>query len=143
MIPNFCYLIGSLTHSLVKIITLDHFDVNINGIISNLEYWGESCFIIVFSAGTAMKHFYGSISISWVDFGVVLMSYLFQSVRVDLEGELEKCTKYAQIWKYSKSMFLDFGSLHQRKNSSPTPCVIHIRKHLDLPFHLVYAELVF
>ena len=37
--PNLCYLIGSLTHSLVKIIPLDHFDVNIDGIISNLEYW--------------------------------------------------------------------------------------------------------
>ena len=29
------------------------------------------------------------------------------------------------------------------ENSSPPPCVIHIRKHLDLHFHLVYAELVF
>ena len=90
-----------------------------------------------------MKHFYGSKSISWVDFRVVLMSYSFQSVRVDPEGELEKCTKYAQIWKYSRSMLLDFDSLYQWKNSSPPPCVIHIRKHLDLPFHLVYAELVF
>ena len=42
--PNLCYSIGSLTHSLVKIIPLDHFDVNIDGIISNLEYWGGKLF---------------------------------------------------------------------------------------------------
>ena len=90
-----------------------------------------------------MKHFYGSKSIAWVDIRVVLMFYLFQGVWADLEGELEKLTKYAQIWKYSKSMLLDFDSLYQWKNSSPPPCVIHIQKHLDLPFQLVYAELVF
>ena len=42
--PNLCYLIGSLTDSFVKIIPLDHFDVNIDGIISNLEYWGWKLF---------------------------------------------------------------------------------------------------
>ena len=60
-----------------------------------------------------MKHFYGSKSIAWVDIRVVLMFYLFQGVWADLEGELEKLTKYAQIWKYSKSMLLDFDSLYQ------------------------------
>ena len=39
--PNLCYLVGFLTHSLVKVIPLDHFDVNIDGIISNLDYWGR------------------------------------------------------------------------------------------------------
>jgi len=44
-----------------------------------------------------MEHFYGSKSIAWVDFRVVLLFYSFQGVRFDLEGELEKLTKYAQI----------------------------------------------
>ena len=39
-------------------------------------------------------------------------------------------------------MLLDFDSLYQGKNSSPPLCVIHLRKCLDLLFHLVYAELV-
>ena len=90
-----------------------------------------------------MEHFYGSKSIAWVDFRVVLLFYSFQGVRFDLEGELEKLTKYAQIWKYLKSMLIDFDSLYQGKNSSPPLCVIHIWKCLDLLFHLVYAELVF
>ena len=60
-----------------------------------------------------MEHFYGSKSIAWVDFRVVLLFYSFQGVRVDLGGELEKLTKYAQIWKYLKSMLLDFDSLYQ------------------------------
>ena len=90
-----------------------------------------------------MEHFYGSKSIAWVDFRVVLLFYSFQGVRFDLEGELEKLTKYAQIWKYLKSILLDFDSLYQGKNSSPPLCVIHIWKCLDLLFHLVYAELVF
>ena len=84
-----------------------------------------------------MEHFYGSKSIAWVDFRVVLLFYSFQGVRFDLEGELEKLTKYL------KSMLLDFDSLYQGKNSSPPLCVIHLRKCLDLLFHLVYAELVF
>ena len=62
-----------------------------------------------------MKHFYGSKSIAWVDIRVVLMFYLFQGVWADLEGELEKLTKYAQIWKYLKSMLIDFDSLYQGK----------------------------
>ena len=90
-----------------------------------------------------MKHFFGSKSIAWVDFRVVLMIYSFQGVRIDLQGEFEKWTKYAKICKYSKSMLLDFDSIYQWKNSSPPLCVIDIRKHLDLLFHLVNAELVF
>jgi len=40
-LSNLCYSIGSLTHSLVNIIPRDHFDVNIDGMISNFQYWGE------------------------------------------------------------------------------------------------------
>ena len=40
-----------------------------------------------------MEHFYGSKSIAWVDFRVVLLFYSFQGVRVDLGGELEKIDK--------------------------------------------------
>ena len=157
--PNLCHLIGSLTHLLVKIISLDHFDANIDGIVLNLEYWGEKavllqCFlqalenedkimICSFFKFSPMKHFFGSKSIAWVDFRVVLMIYSFQGVRIDLQGEFEKLTKYAKICKYSKSMLLDFDSIYQWKNSSPPLCVIDIRKHLDLLFHLVNAELVF
>ena len=90
-----------------------------------------------------MKHFYGSKSIAWVDIRVVLMFYLFQGVWADLEGELEKLTKYAQIWKDLKYMLPNFDSLYQWKNSFSPLCVINIRKHLDLLFHLVHAELVF
>ena len=92
---------------------------------------------------STMEHFWGLKWIAWVDFRVVLLFYSFQGVRFDLEGELEKLTKYAQIWKYLKSILLDFDSLYQGKNSSPPLCVIHLRKCLDLLFHLVYAELVF
>ena len=107
--PNLCYLIGSLTHSLVKIIPLDHFDVIIDGIISKLEYWGQKvvlqyCFLQVlenedkimiceFFKFSSLKYFWGFKWISWVDFRVVLIFYSFQSVWVDLEGELEKITK--------------------------------------------------
>jgi len=91
----------------------------------------------------ALKHFYGPKWIAGIDIRVILMFYSFQGVRADLEGELEKLTKYTQIWKYLKSMLLDFDSLYQWKNSFPPLCVINIRKHLDLLFHLVYAELVF
>ena len=89
-----------------------------------------------------MEHFYGSKSIAWVDFRVVLLFYSFQGVRVDLGGELEKLTKYAQIWKYSKSMLLDFDSLYQWENGSPPLYVIHIQKRLDVLFHLICLELV-
>ena len=89
-----------------------------------------------------MKHSYGSKSIAWADIRVVLMFYLFQGVWVDLEGKFEKWTKYAQIWKYSKSMSPDFDSLYQWKNSSPPLCVTHIRKGLDLLFHLVCPDLI-
>ena len=78
--------------------------------------------------------------IAWVDFRVVLMFYSFQVIWVDLDGEFEKLTKYAQIWKYSKSMSPDFDSLYQWKNSSPPLCATHIRKGLDLLFHLVCPE---
>ena len=40
-------------------------------------------------------------------------------------------------------MLPDFDSLYQWKNSSPPLCVTHIRKGLDLLFHLVCPELIF
>ena len=46
-----------------------------------------------------MEHFYGSKSIAWVDFRVVLIFYSFQGVWVDLGGELEKLTKYSSEYK--------------------------------------------
>ena len=61
------------------------------------EDWIMICSFFKFST---MEHFYGPKSIAWVDFRVVLMFYSFQSVWVDLGGEFEKLTKYAQIWKY-------------------------------------------
>ena len=91
---------------------------------------------------STMEHFWGLKWIAWVDFRVVLLFYSFQGVRFDVGGELEKLTKYTLIWKYSKFMLLDFDSLYQRKNSSPSLCVIHIQKLLDLLFHLVCLELV-
>jgi len=72
-----------------------------------------------------MRHFYGSKSIAWVDLRVVLIFYSFQGVWVDLGGELEKLTKYAKIWKYSKSMLLDIDSVYQWK-IAPHPLVSYI-----------------
>ena len=116
--PNLCYLIGSLTHSFVKIIPLDHFDVNIDGIISNLEYWGQKvvlqhCFlqalenedkimICSFFKFSMLEHFWALKLIVWVDIRVLLVFYLFQSVRVDMERELEKWTKYVTNYRILK-----------------------------------------
>jgi hypothetical protein len=44
-----------------------------------------------------LKHFWSLKLIAWVDFRVVLMFYSFQVIWVDLGGEFEKLTKYAQI----------------------------------------------
>ena len=38
---NHCYLIGSYALLVVKIIPLDHYYANIDGITSKLEYWEE------------------------------------------------------------------------------------------------------
>jgi hypothetical protein len=38
---NHCYLIGSYALLVVKIIPLDHYYANIDGITSKLEYWKE------------------------------------------------------------------------------------------------------
>ena len=103
----------------------------------------DKIMICQFFKFSTLEHFWGFKWIAWVDNRVVLLFYSFQGVRVDLGGELEKLTKYTQIWKYCKFMLLDFDSLYQWENSSPPQCVIYIRKNLDLLFHLVYAELVF
>ena len=103
----------------------------------------DKIMICQFFKFSTLEHFWGFKWIAWVDIRVVLLFYSFQGVRVNLGGELEKLTKYTQIWKYSKFMLLDFDSLYQWENSSPSLCVIHIWNGLDLLFHLVYAELVF
>ena len=155
---NHCYLIGSNAHWVIKIIPLDHYYANIDGRTSKLDYWKEKLgfwlivllvpenedkiMICSFFKFSILEHFWVLKWIAWVDIRVVLIFYSFQGVRVDLEGELEKWTKYAQIWKYSKSMLLDFDSLYQWKNGSPPLYVIHIQKRLDLLFHLVCLEMV-
>ena len=88
----------------------------------------DKIMICQFFKFSTLEHFWGFKWIAWVDIRVVLLFYLFQGVRVDLGGELEKLTKYTQIWKYSKFMLLDFHSLYQWENSSPPLCVIHIWK---------------
>ena len=103
----------------------------------------DKIMICQFFKFSTLEHFWGFKWIAWVDIRVVLLFYSFQGVRVNLGRELEKLTKYTQIWKYSKFMLLDFDSLYQWENSSPHLCVIHIWKRLDLLFQLVYAELVF
>ena len=80
--------------------------------------------------------------IAWVDIRVVSIFYSFQSVQVDLGGELEKLTKYSKITEYSKSMSPNFDSPYLWENSSPPLCVIHIQKRLDLLFHPVFPEFV-
>ena len=91
---------------------------------------------------STIEHFWGFKWIAWVDIRVVLLFYSFQDFRVDLGGELEKLTKYTQIWEHLKFMLLHFDSLYQWKNSSPPLYVIHIQKRLDLLFHFVCLELV-
>ena len=90
---------------------------------------------------STIEHFWGFKWIAWVDIRVVLLFYSFQDFRVDLGGELEKLTKYTQIWEYSKFMLLHFDSLYQWKNGFPPQQVIHFWKRLDLLFHLVCPEL--
>ena len=80
--------------------------------------------------------------IAWVDVRVVSIFYSFESVRVDLGGELEKLTKYSKITEYLKSMSPNFDSPYLWENSSPPLCVIHIQKRLDLLFHPVFPEFV-
>ena len=96
-------------HSKAKFFSLDQFYANINGITSKLEnycqklifhsiFWlvlgnEDKIMICPFFKFSALEHFCGPKLISWVDIWVVLIWYSFQSVRVDLEGELEKWTK--------------------------------------------------
>ena len=49
--------------------------------------------------------------IAWVDIRVVSIFYSFESVWVDLGGELEKLTKYSKITEYLKSMSPNFDSI--------------------------------
>ena len=46
---------------------------------------------------STMEHFWALKLIAWVDIRVVSLFYSFQSVRVDMGGELEKLTKYTKI----------------------------------------------
>ena len=135
------FFIASLAHLCLKIILLDHFHTNIDGMISDLEYWKEKISFIsdflqwlenedkikicTFFKFSILKHIWSLKWIAWVDFRVVLTFYSFQVIWVDLDGEFEKLTKYAQIWKYSESMSPDFDSLYQWK-IAPHPYVPHI-----------------
>ena len=135
------FFIASLAHLCVKIIPLDHFYANIDDMTLNLEYWEEKIsfltdflkwleneektMICSFFKFSILKHFWSLKLIAWVDVRVVLMFYSFQVIWVDLDGEFEKLTKYAQIWKYSESMSPDFDSLYQWK-IAPHPYVPHI-----------------
>ena len=107
--------IASFDHLCVKIISLDHFYANIDGMTLDLEYWQEKISFITdflkwleneektmicsFFKFSVLKHFGSLKLIDRVDFRVLLMFYSFQVIWVDLDGEFEKFTKYAQIWK--------------------------------------------
>ena len=128
-------MIGSHAHWDVRIIFRKHYYANIDGITSKLEYWKENwvfdrlfcwcqkmrkkLWLCQFFKFSTMKQFWALKLIAWVDIRVVSIFYSFQSVRVDLGGELEKLTKYSTI-----------------------TCVIHIQKRLDLLFHPVFPKFV-
>ena len=115
---NHCYLIGSNAHWVIKIIPLDHYYTNINGITSKLEYWKENCvfdrlfcwcrkmrkklWLCQFFKFSTMEQFWALKLIAWVDIRVVSIFYSFQSVRVDLGGELENWTKIFQNYRIFK-----------------------------------------
>ena len=115
---NHCFLVGFYGHLNVKIIPQDHFCANINHITSKLEYcfqklilcqifWPvlgneDKIMICSFFKFSILEHFCGPKWIAWVDIWVVLIFYSFQTVRVDLERELEKwtkCIKNTEYWK--------------------------------------------
>ena len=151
-------MIGSHAHWDVKIISLDHYYANINGKTSKLEYWKENwvldrlfwwcqkmrkkLWLCQFFKFSTMEQFWALKLIAWVDIRVVSIFYSFESVRVDVRGELEKLTKYSKITEYSKSMSSNFDSLYLWNNSSPPLCVIHIQKRLDLLFHPVFPKFI-
>ena len=115
---NDCFLIGSYVNFVVKLIPLDHFYANIDGITSKTEYWKEKfilqsilcgllknedkIMICSFFKFSMLEHFWGLKWIAWVDIRVVLVFYSFQSVRVDIERELEKWTKYIRNYRILK-----------------------------------------
>ena len=106
---NSLFFIVFYGHSKAKIFSLDQFYANINGITSKLEnycqklifhsiFWlvlgnEDKIMICSFFKFSVLEHLWGLKWIAWVDIWVVLIFYSFQSVRVDLEGELEKWTK--------------------------------------------------
>ena len=155
---NSFFLLFSMAIQRPKFFSLDQFYANINGITSKLEnycqklifhsiFWlvlgnEDKIMICPFFKFSALEHFCGLKLISWVDILVVLIWYSFQSVRVDLGGELENWTKYSKITEYLKSMSPNFDSPYLWENSSPPLCVIHIQKRLDLLFHPVFPEFV-
>ena len=127
------FFIASFDHLCVKIIPLDHFYANIDGMTLDLEYWQEKisfitdflkwleneektmiCSIFKFSV---LKHFWSLKLIDRVDFRVLLIFYSFQVIWVDLDDKFEKWTKYSQklinteiskhlIWWYFCLFFL-------------------------------------
>ena len=151
-------MIGFHAHWDVKIIPLDHYYANIDGKTSKLEYWKENwvfdrlfcwcqkmrtkLWLCQFFKFSTMEQVWALKLIAWVDIRVVSIFYSFESVRVDLGGELEKLTKYSKITEYSKSMSPNFDSLYQWENSSPPLYVMHIQKRLDLLFHPVFPKFV-
>ena len=76
-----------------------------------------------------MEQFWALKLIACVDIRVVSIFYSFQSVRVDLGGELEKLTKYSKITEYSKSMSPNFDSLYLWK-IAPHPYVSYIFRNV-------------
>ena len=115
---NLCYLIGSFANLVVKSIPLDHLYTDIDVITSKTEYWKEKLILQSILCGLSknedkimicsffkfsmLEHFWGLKWIAWVDIMVVLVFYSFQSVRVDMERELEKWTKYITNYRIVK-----------------------------------------
>ena len=127
------FFIASFDHLCVKIIPLDHFYANIDGMTLDLEYWQEKISFITdflkwleneektmicsFFKFSILKHFWSLKLIDRVDFRVLLMFYSFQVIWVDLNDEFEKWTKYSKklinteisrhlIWWYFCLFFL-------------------------------------
>ena len=127
------FFIASFDHLCVKIIPLDHFYANFDGMTLDLEYWQEKISFITdflkwleneektmicsFFKFSVLKHFWSLKLIDRVDFRVLLMFYSFQVIWVDLNDEFEKWTKYSKklinteisrhlIWWYFCLFFL-------------------------------------
>ena len=92
---------------------------------------------------STMEHFYGSKSIAWVDFRVVLMLYSFQGVRVDLEENLKNEQNMPKSENIRNLCYLTLTYYISGK-IVPHPYKSYIFwKRLDLLFYLVNSNLVF